>query len=87
MRGAHGRDAQLMRFTRASRAYHPGMPIPEHAATRTLTLVLPESDWHALRELEPDTVSWLQSRIRERLTPPADEADDAEVDWLSGDDY
>jgi hypothetical protein len=63
------------------------MPTPEFADTRTLTLVLNESDWHALRELEPDTVSWLQSRIRERLTTARAADDDGEVDWLLGDDY
>jgi hypothetical protein len=35
--------------------------------TRTLTIVLPESEWHALRNLEPDAIGWLQDRIRERL--------------------
>jgi hypothetical protein len=39
----------------------------EGAPTRTLTIVLPESDWHALRAAEPDAVAWLQARIRERL--------------------
>jgi hypothetical protein len=36
-------------------------------ATRTLTVVLPEADWHALRSVEPDAIGWLQERIRERL--------------------
>lgn len=63
------------------------MPTPEFADTRTVTLVLNESDWHALRELEPDTVSWLQSRIRERLTIARAADDEGEVDWLLGDDY
>jgi hypothetical protein len=35
--------------------------------TRTLTIVLPEADWHALRNVEPDAIGWLQERIRERL--------------------
>ena len=39
--------------------------------TRTLTLVLPESEWRALREAEPDSVAWLQARIRERLAGSA----------------
>jgi hypothetical protein len=39
----------------------------EGAPTRTLTIVLPESDWRALRAAEPDAVAWLQERIRERL--------------------
>jgi hypothetical protein len=35
--------------------------------TRTLTVVLPESEWRALRSVEPDAIGWLQERIRERL--------------------
>ncbi len=35
--------------------------------TRTLTLVIQESDWHALRAAEPDAIGWLHSCIRERL--------------------
>jgi hypothetical protein len=37
------------------------------AASRTLTVVLSESDWQALRAVEPDAVGWLHERIRERL--------------------
>ena len=40
--------------------------------TRTLTLVLQESEWRALRDLEPDAVGWLQSQIRNRLTTGQD---------------
>ena len=36
--------------------------------TRTLTVVLTETDWRALRTIEPDAVGWLQSQIRHRLT-------------------
>ena len=39
-------------------------------STRTLTIVLPESDWRALRAAEPDAIGWLQARIRERLASP-----------------
>jgi hypothetical protein len=39
----------------------------EASPTRTLTIVLPESDWRALRAAEPDAVGWLYARIRERL--------------------
>jgi hypothetical protein len=39
-------------------------------STRTLTIVLPESDWRALRAAEPDAIGWLQARIRERLAAP-----------------
>jgi hypothetical protein len=35
--------------------------------TRTLTVVLPEAQWHALRSVEPDAIGWLQERIRERI--------------------
>jgi hypothetical protein len=38
-----------------------------NAASRTLTVVLPESDWQALRAVEPDAVGWLHERIRERI--------------------
>ena len=53
-------------------------------ATRTVTLVLSESEWRALREVEPDSVAWLQSQIRNRLaanapvTPPSDVSEDDE---------
>jgi hypothetical protein len=38
-----------------------------NVVTRTLTIVLPESEWNALRNVEPDAIGWLQDRIRERL--------------------
>jgi len=44
-----------------------------NAASRTLTVVLPESDWQALRAIEPDAVGWLHERIRERLGNAAPE--------------
>jgi hypothetical protein len=64
---------------------------PEVAETRTLTIVLPESDWRALRAQEPDAIAWLQAQIRRRLdgapagtsNAPARTPTDA---W-SGDDY
>jgi hypothetical protein len=40
--------------------------------TRTLTIVLPEAEWHALRNVEPDAIGWLQERIRERLGSQAE---------------
>ncbi len=40
---------------------------PEVVETRTLTIVLPESDWRALRAQEPDAIAWLQAQIRRRL--------------------
>ena len=47
------------------------------AASRTLTVVLSESDWQALRAVEPDAVGWLQAQIRERLGPETQEAEPA----------
>jgi len=44
-----------------------------NATSRTLTVVLSESDWQALRAVEPDAVGWLQERIRERLGAAAPE--------------
>ena len=38
--------------------------------SRTLTVVLSESDWRALRNVEPDAVGWLHERIQERLGRP-----------------
>ena len=64
----------------------------EASPTRTLTIVLPESDWRALRAAEPDAVAWLQERIRERLatearagsyTPTAQASDS----WFADDEY
>ena len=46
----------------------------EAALTRTLTIVLPESDWRALRSAEPDAIGWMLARIRERLAQPAEPA-------------
>jgi hypothetical protein len=36
--------------------------------TRTLTLVLPEADWQALRAAEPDAIGWLRAQIQNRLS-------------------
>ena len=41
-----------------------------NATSRTLTVVLSETDWQALRSVEPDAVGWLQQRIRERIGTP-----------------
>jgi hypothetical protein len=35
--------------------------------TRTLTIVLPEAEWQALRTAEPDAIGWLHAQIRQRL--------------------
>jgi hypothetical protein len=44
------------------------MMTSESTATRTLTIVLPESEWRALRTAEPDAIGWLQAQIRQRLS-------------------
>jgi hypothetical protein len=44
------------------------MMTTESTATRTLTIVLPESEWRALRTAEPDAIGWLQAQIRQRLS-------------------
>ena len=49
-------DANTMNLTEAG-----------STATRTLTIVLPESEWQALRTAEPDAIGWLQAQIRQRL--------------------
>ncbi len=62
--------------------------------TRSLTVVLPESEWHALRSVEPDAIGWLQERIRERLGAPSEPSSRhepsprqlPETHW-SGDEY
>ena len=41
------------------------------ATTRTLTIVLSESEWRELRAQEPDAIGWLQAQIRKRLDSPA----------------
>jgi hypothetical protein len=47
------------------------------AVSRTLTVVLSESDWQALRAVEPDAVGWLHARIRERLGAAAVQASES----------
>ena len=39
--------------------------------TRTLTIVLPEAEWRALRAQEPDAIGWLQAQIKSRLEDPS----------------
>jgi hypothetical protein len=47
--------------------YHSDMIDPDSNPTRTLTLVLPEDDWKALRAAEPDAIGWLRAQIQNRL--------------------
>jgi hypothetical protein len=68
-------------------AIMPPMMHTERTDTRTLTIVLPEADWQALRQAEPDAVGWLQARIRERLAPPVPSLEPSPVDWSVYDEY
>lgn len=70
MREPHGKHAKVMRDTHQTGPYHRFMINGQGSSTRTLTIVLPESDWRALRDAEPDAIGWLQARIRERLASP-----------------
>jgi hypothetical protein len=66
----HRFHLKLMHDTWGSVFYHPDMINAEANATRTLTLVLPESDWKALRAAEPDALGWLRAQIEQRLASP-----------------
>ena len=37
------------------------------AETRAMTLVLSESEWRALKAIEPDAIGWLQRQISNRI--------------------
>jgi hypothetical protein len=81
-----------MRDTHGPASYDAGMvnAQPVSISTRTLTLVLPESDWRALREAEPDAIAWLHARIRERLASPEPTptaARPASESWSAHDEY
>lgn len=60
-----------MRDTGRSSAYDANMINAESNPTRTLTLVLPEADWKALRAAEPDAIGWLRAQIQNRLAVPS----------------
>jgi hypothetical protein len=59
----------------------------DQAHTRTLTLVLPESEWRALRDAEPDAIGWLQLQIRHRLTTFGDRRGPTPLPVEEDDDY
>jgi hypothetical protein len=60
---------KVLRDTHDARSYYSTMNLMEAGspATRTLTIVLPEAEWQALRTAEPDAIAWLQKQIRQRL--------------------
>ena len=55
--------------------------------TRSLTLVLPEDQWRALRDAEPDAVAWLQSQIRDRLSAVRQESKPQQTEYSTEDEY
>lgn len=68
MRAAHGCDEKTMLVFGGRRPYHPPMLGTENTLTRSLTVVLSEDEWRALRDAEPDAVGWLQRQVRDRLS-------------------
>ena len=70
----------------------PMTHLRSNAASRTLTVVLPESDWQALRAVEPDAVGWLHERsVNVSATPRRSErtraAESSTPDGWNQDEY
>jgi hypothetical protein len=86
MRKTHGWDEKSMLVRAAVRPYHARM-LSTDSATRTVTLVLSESEWRALRDAEPDSIGWLQTQIRNRLAAQRSQDADARQDIAEHDDY
>ena len=87
MPSTHGSDDISMLAPHDGGSYHPLM-LPSELTqdhTRTLTLVLPESEWRALRDIEPDAIGWLQLQIRHRLTASSSRPSPLPIDH--DDDY
>src|SRR4051794_20842085 len=74
-------------------SYDANIMNAEANPTRTLTLVLPEADWKALREAEPDAIGWLRAQIQNRLATSGGQwsnpsaASPAESWWGNEDEY
>jgi hypothetical protein len=64
------------------------MMTSETVPTRTLALELPETEWKALRAIEPDTVGWLRALIHTRVgasvAPPLREPKTTTSDGAQG---
>jgi len=45
------------------------------ADTRAVTLELSETQWRALREVEPDAIGWLHAQVRNRLASQSGRSD------------
>lgn len=84
MRKTHSSDEKLVLVLADADPYHPRM-LRTDLATRTVTLVLSESEWRALREAEPDSVGWLQTQIRNRLAKP--QSSSSHPDLSEDDEY
>jgi hypothetical protein len=65
----------------------PAMLHTDLPQTRSLTLVLPEDEWRALRDAEPDAVGWLQSQIRNRLSSVRQERKPEAAEYSTEDEY
>jgi hypothetical protein len=64
---SHCSHLKVLHDTSRGVFYHAHMSDPDSNPTRTLTLVLPEDDWKALRAVEPDAIGWLRVQIQHRL--------------------
>ena len=72
----------------AADPYDPSMLHSDLQETRTLTVVLPESEWRALRDVEPDALGWLQRQIRNRLSSSEPRKSESAPDaYSTEDDY
>jgi hypothetical protein len=89
MRLAHGADEKTMLVFDSRRPYHRAMLGTENTLTRSLTLVLSEDEWRALRDAEPDAVGWLQRQVRNRLSSNKGSAEGAtkEPEYSVDDEY
>ena len=90
MRDAHRCHVKVLRTRMTTETYHSISWTSRRRAaltTRTLTIVLPESEWQALRTAEPDAIGWLQAQIRRRLgdeqTPKRQQDDSVSDEYLS----
>ena len=80
MRTAHGCDKKSMVVCSRVQSYDPRMQettlaYPTGIAeTRAMTLVLSESEWRALKAIEPDAIGWLQRQISNRIATQGERA-------------
>jgi hypothetical protein len=90
MRRTHGWDEKTMVVLVPLDPYHRRMLQSDTSYTRSLTLVLTEPEWRALREAEPDAVGWLQQQVRNRLSaegPSREPAAPQKSDYPVEDEY